>query len=139
MAETVNSFEESPHAHAEGAYGIVANVLWDRVLRMSAKVYLLGWHGDFENVYVWGLGKHGRRIRKYLPMKRLYHYRAAWLPPHVRGLGWFGCLEKAQAQHLAEDLNVFWHGVQCFSTAGMTCLQPGISVSEAFARHGQRV
>lgn len=117
------------------AYGIVANVMWDRVLRMGAKVYLLGYHGDFESVYVSGRSKGGRRIRKYVPMKRLRSFRAAWLPPHITG--WLQFAERAPAETLAQQLVAFWEGVRFLTTEG-TVLQEGISVGEAFHRAGQR-
>jgi hypothetical protein len=112
------------------AYGLVANVLWDRVLRMGAKVYLLGWHGDYHYVFVQGLSKGGRTVRKYLPLKRLRTFRAAWLPPSLQEDAWCRFATKAEATATAARMEAFWAQVQFFSTDGV-CLRAGIPVGEA--------
>lgn len=122
----------APQDTATG-YGLIANVLWDRVLRMGAKVYLLGWHGDYSSVYVWGLAKDGRPVRKYLLMKRLYHVRAAWFPPKQWALTWRRFATKARAEQVAQGMASYWAGVQCFTTDG-SLLRPGLSEGEAWTR-----
>jgi hypothetical protein len=118
---------------ARATWGLVANVLWDRVLRMGAKVTLLGWHGDYESVYVQGLSKGGRTVRKYLPLKRLRTFRAAWLPPPLSEEAWCRFATKAEASATAARMNAFWPQVQFFSTDGV-CLQAGLTVGDASDR-----
>lgn len=62
-------------------YGIAANVISDRALRTGARVWILRNH--FEHVYVTGLSKCGRRIRKFMQTKRIRNCRVAWVPPTI--------------------------------------------------------
>lgn len=61
-------------------FGLVANLVSDRALRTGAKVWILGWNGDAENAQVRGISKGGRTITKYIRLKRLEKFRAAWIP-----------------------------------------------------------
>jgi hypothetical protein len=65
-------------------YGIVANVIFDRILRSNAKVYLIRWHGDMERVLVKGVSKSGRVIEKYVSFKKLNNFRVKWFPLYLR-------------------------------------------------------
>lgn len=63
-------------------FGIVANVCEiDRVLRMGAKVTVLG--GDngmgYERILVRGASRSGRPIDKMAPIHRFTNFRAAWM------------------------------------------------------------
>jgi hypothetical protein len=129
--EVVHYDTTAPEPAPLGEWGIVANVLWDRILRMGTKVYLLGWHGDYEFVKVQGLSKGGKTIRKYLPFKRLRTFRAAWLPPPIRTEAWFHCATKAEAVAIAARLEALWPQVQFYTTEGV-CLRPGLTMGEAF-------
>lgn len=65
-------------------FGIVANVISDRALRTGAKVWICRINGGAENVVVSGCTKGGRIVEKYIQLKRLSNYRAAWIPEHMR-------------------------------------------------------
>jgi hypothetical protein len=77
-------------------FGIVANVLNDRVLRTGAKVWIS--HGDLISPFVFGISKSGRVVGKYMRYKRLIKYRVAWIPMHMRERIWFQYSEKKDAE-----------------------------------------
>jgi hypothetical protein len=69
-------------------FGIVANVVQDKSLRNGAKVWVLDIYGDGASVRVRGLSKGGRRITKFIHIKRLMNFRPEWMPAkllHVLG------------------------------------------------------
>jgi len=117
----------------ELAFGIVANVISDRVLRTGAKVWIHRWNGDAEHPIVSGCSKSGRVIQKYTDFKRLENYRAAWIPEHMRDrvCGWE---TKEEADALASKLGKMWAGIRHFSRDGSTLMRDGATTSEAFRR-----
>ncbi len=60
-------------------YGIKANVITDRALRVGASVVICFCNGDAESPFVSGLSKGGRKISKYTKYSKLGSFRAAWL------------------------------------------------------------
>jgi hypothetical protein len=115
-------------------FGLVANVVSDHALRAGAKVWILGWNGDAENAQVRGLSKAGRTITKYIKIKRLGNFRAAWIPECRRGDVWatFQWEDKAHVTGLAELMNEKWMGVRFFHRDGRL-LRNGLPASSAFA------
>lgn len=122
-------------------FGLVANVVSDRALRTGAKVWILGWNGDAENAQVRGISKGGKTITKYIKLKRLAKFRAAWIPECRRwtpeskltdavwpGFQWE---DKAHVAELAASLTKMWTDVQFFHRDGRL-LRDGKPSSEAF-------
>lgn len=113
-------------------FGLVANVVSDRALRTGAKVWILGWNGDAENAQVRGLSKGGKVITKYVRLKRLEKFRAAWIPECRRKDVWatFQWEDKSHAARLAESMRK-WETVQIFHRDG-TLIREGKPTSEFF-------
>jgi hypothetical protein len=118
-------------------YGIVANVLSDKVLRTGAKVWILYCNGDAEHPRVMGLSKSGRTVRKYTAHKRLEKFRAKWIPEHLREeIGW-QWEDRAKADELAKALAEMWQGIRFYKRDG-TLLRDGEPTSTAFKRASRR-
>ena len=115
-------------------YGIVANVISDRVLRTGAKVWIHRCNGDAECPIVSGISKSGARVEKYTRYKRLTNYRAACVPKHMRSYILFAWPERAQAEECADLYNRVWAGLQLFNRDGSVKLAEGVTVNEAFKR-----
>lgn len=113
-------------------WGIVANVVSDRVLRTGARVWLLWVNGDAACPRVYGLSKGGRRIEKYTHYKRLHNYRAAWIPPVMQDV-LFQFPDRAAAERCAADLTRMWSGIRFFHRDGRL-LADGEPQSAAFER-----
>lgn len=113
-------------------YGIVANVISDRVLRTGAKVWICYCNGDAECPRVVGMTKGGRIVMKYTHYKRLENFRAAWCPQHLRDRVFF-LFSKDKAGEWAATLDAMWKGVRYFDRDG-TLLRDGVATSEAFRR-----
>ncbi|CAJ0701645.1 hypothetical protein LMG19089_02890 [Ralstonia edaphis] len=103
-------------------YGIVANVLSDRVLRTGARVWISRCNGDAVCPIVIGLSKGGRRVRKFTNYKRLAKFRAAWIPERLRGEVCWQWAEKHDAAEAAQKLSSLWAGVRFFSRDGSVLL-----------------
>ena len=136
----MNSFHKKVGTRSkdgDGRYGVVANVIQDRVLRKGAKVYILRVHGEAESVSVTGISSGGRKIEKHIPLKRLENFRAAWIPDHILS-AWYGCHlrfeSKPEAQKLASDWVEMWKGIQWFSKDGTEKVRDGEPASVAFSR-----
>lgn len=97
-------------------YGIVATVINDGVLRTGARVRLNYIYGG-RTARVWGLSKSGRPVGwKFIPLKRLRNFRAAWLPDHPDlCMAWE---ERLDAQDAADELNLLWSGIRAFDHKG---------------------
>lgn len=118
------------------AFGIVANVIADQILRTGAKVWILHCNGDAEKPIVLGLSRGGRKVEKYTHFKRLENFRAAWIPLHVREqvlLGWSHPTKDAAAEH-ALALTKMWSGVRRQNPDGTFSPPDGITAGEAFRR-----
>jgi hypothetical protein len=120
---------------------IVANVASDKVFRLGAKVYILRANQQADSAEVTGLSRSGRRIRKFIPYKRLENFRAAWVPPHMQEgkapyswsvASWWH--EKTDAQDVADKLREIWTGVRFFSKNGERLLQDGETTGMAYKR-----
>ncbi len=127
-------------------YGIVANVISDRVLRTGAKVWIIRCNGDASCPLVVGLSKGGRRITKYTHFKRLENFRAKWIPEPFRwdpsnpGKSWaviWEWTDRAVAESSAAMLAEMWAGVRSFDRLG-NLLKDGITEEEAFRRMAQK-
>jgi hypothetical protein len=124
-------------------FGIVANVISDKVLRSGAKVWIIYVNGDASCPRVTGLSKGGgRQCVKYTHFKRLTNFRAKWIPEHMRGASeqWHPIYQydtKAKAQAHADVLNRMWEGVRSFRRDG-TLIRDGITEGEAFRRASER-
>ena len=120
-------------------FGIVANVISDRIMRTGAKVWIVTFRGDGCAVRVNGLSKGGRRLQKYMHRKRLENFRAAWVPEHMRSESstesgiCYTWPTKQEAQAIADELTAIWDGVRFFHRDGRM-LRDGITESEALAR-----
>jgi len=115
-------------------FGIVANVISDRVLRTGAKVWI--GYPHWPCVVVRGLSKGGRTIAKFIHMKRLENFRAAWMPEHIRDLGGYYALrfdKKSEPQEAAQAWAAHWLGVRSFRSDG-AMVRDGITEGEAAAR-----
>lgn len=86
-------------------FGVVANVLTDRVLRTGAKVWIHRHNGDAERPIVHGLNRSGRIVEKYTSYKRLTNFRAAWIPDHLLDRIGFRWETKVEAQEFADTLS----------------------------------
>ena len=105
------------HAESEQtiapAFCIVANVVeGDGIFRDGAKCYLIGGTGgEGWHKFRWfGMSaKRRRRVEKWCPTERMANFRAAWIPPFIRGrydtLYLSGSREQMEA--LAAKLNAF--------------------------------
>lgn len=119
------------------AYGTIANVISDKVLRTGAKVWLGYPHNGC--VVVTGLSHGGRLMTKWIHLKRLENFRAKWIPEHMR---WgTGPRQRApmefdtreEAEKFAKDVADFWRGVRSFKRDG-TLIRDGITEAEAYRR-----
>lgn len=119
------------------SYGIVANVISDRILRTGAKVWVHRCNGDAAHPFVSGVSKGGRLVGKYIPYKRLTNFRSAWVPPNLRERVSWRWDTRADAEQLAATLAMMWTGVQFFHRDG-TLLQAGVTEGAAFERLGAR-
>jgi len=81
-------------------FGIFANNRGDRVLRRDAKVRLLAF--SLGRAEVEGLSLGGRRVRRWVPLKHLCCFRAAWLFTHS-GLSYES---REDAQRVATNLEI---------------------------------
>jgi len=118
-------------------FGIVANVISDRVLRTGAKVWLDYHNGDAACVRVIGLSKGGRIVHKYTHHKRLETHRAAWIPEHLRERVTWQWGSKDEAQQAADGLREMWAGVRFFHRDG-SMLRDGITEGQAFQREAAK-
>ena len=96
-------------------YGLIANVMSDRVLRTGAKVWIRYCNGDAACPLVTGLSKSGRRVQKYTHYKRLTNFRAAWIPEHLRKVVAWQWETKDEAAKHAATLAAMWAGVRYFN------------------------
>lgn len=119
------------------AFGIVANVISDKVLRTRAKVWIV--YVRWPCAQVVGLSRGGRWLEKYIHLKRLETFRAKWIPEHLRYshanhqgviLEW---ATKDEAQRVADDFVEYWRGVRFFKRDG-TLIRDGITEGQARAR-----
>lgn len=115
-------------------YGLIANVLSDRVLRTGAKVRINYCNGDAACPIVYGLSKIGRMVRKYTHYKRLTNFRAAWIPPHWRNRLAYQWATKEDAEKHAAKLAEMWSGVRYFNRYGTLLLRDGVTEEEVFRR-----
>lgn len=115
-------------------YGIIANVLSDRILRTGAKVWIDYCNGDAAHPIVYGLSKSGRMVRKYTRYKRLTNFRAAWIPDHWRDRLASQYGTKEEAERHAATLDSMWAGVRYFNRGGTRLLRDGVKEGEAFDR-----
>jgi len=118
----------------ELAYGIVANVKSDRVLRTGTKVWIHYCNGDALCPFVSGLSKSGRYVQKFTNYKRLVNFRAAWIPQHMRDRVAWAWPKKEYATDAANALAKTWANVRYYSRDGRELRESGISQSEAFLR-----
>ncbi len=67
-------------------YGIVANSSGFRLFSKGSKVWIIGgWTGGcYERVEILGQALYKRWIVKWVPIKRLYNVRPAWVPDHIK-------------------------------------------------------
>jgi hypothetical protein len=114
-------------------WGLVANVISDRVLRTGAKVWVQWVNGDAACPRVHGVGKGGRKVTKYTHYKRLHNFRAAWIPPHIRDMVILQWGQRAEAEGVAADLTRMWAGIRFFHRDGRL-LADGAPESQAFER-----
>jgi hypothetical protein len=117
----------------DNVFGVVANVVSDRVLRVGAKVWVGYCNGDAEKPKVVGCSKGGRVVEKYSAYKRLTNYRAAWMPEHLRDKVNNQFASKADAQAAADSLTKMWGDVRAYGPKGQL-IKDGISAGEAFKR-----
>lgn len=115
-------------------YGLIANVLSDRILRTGAKVWINYCNGDAACPTVYGLSKSGRMVRKYTHYKRLTNFRAAWIPEHWRDRLADQWATKEEAAKHAATLAEMWAGVRYFNRDGTQLLRDGVTEEEAFRR-----
>ena len=118
-------------------YGLVANVISDRVLRTGAKVWIHYCNGDAACPIVAGMSKGGRMVQKYTHYKRLTNFRAAWVPEHMRDRVAWRWETKAEAAELAAKLAEMWAGIRQYSRDGKTLVRDGEPESAAFERARQ--
>ena len=114
-------------------FGIIANVKSDRALRTGAKVCILSNGSSASSVYVMGISKFGRTIRKYVQYKRLENFRAAFIPEHLRKEVEIFSTDKTTITKAANKLNSIWAGVRYFHRNG-NLLQDGITLGQALKR-----
>lgn len=119
-------------------FGLVANVISDRVLRTGAKVWIHYCNGDAACPVVSGLCKGGYIVRKYTHYKRLTNFRAAWIPEHVRERVAWQWEDKSKAAELAAKLTTMWAGIRQYSRDGKTLVRAGEPESVAFKRAHQQ-
>ncbi len=115
-------------------YGLIANVLSDRVLRTGAKVRINYCNGDASCPTVYGLSKSGRMVKKYTHYKRLDNFRAAWIPEHLRDRIAYQWVTKQEAEKCAAILAEMWAGVRYYSRDGTQLLRDGVIEEYAFKR-----
>lgn len=115
-------------------YGLIANVINDRVLRTGAKVWIHRCNGDAACPIVTGMSKGGRYIQKFTHYKRLTNFRAACVPEHMQDRVVWRWETKAEAQSIAEKLTLMWSGIRQYSRDGKTLIRDGLPESAAFKR-----
>jgi hypothetical protein len=100
-------------------YGIVANIEnEDIALRNGAKCWAIRRCGDGGERMLWdGLNKQGRRITKWVALKKFRDIRCAWIPPYIQdkypdGIDMMGTRNQVQqtAKKLKEKTNVKHQG-----------------------------
>jgi len=116
-------------------YGIVANVMSDRVLRTGAKVWIHYCNGDAGCPVVSGISKGGRAVQKYTHYKRLENFRVAWVPEHMRDRVMWMWDDRSIAEDRATHLSEVWTGVRHFNRDGTVLMRDGVSEGEAWARY----
>lgn len=79
-------------------FGLIANVNGDRVIRDGAKVFVTDPNGGGEAWEVNGLSLGGRRVTKYVRLKRMSNFRVAFIPENIRHL----VRNKFETRELAE-------------------------------------
>ena len=126
--------ERKVRAVGDAMYGLIANVMSDRVLRTGAKVWIRYCNGDAACPLVTGLSKSGRRVQKYTHYKRLTNFRAAWIPEHLRDVVAWQWETKDEAAKCAAKLATMWDGVRYYNRDGTQLLRDGVKESEAFER-----
>ena len=118
-------------------WGLAANIVQDKILRTNAKVHIVTWHGDAENVLVMGLNIEGRRVTKYTKFKRLVNFRPVWLAPNIVDKIPVAMATKEAAQDLANVLTARWGNVRFFDSTGQTLLRAGKPQSKAFGEESK--
>jgi hypothetical protein len=113
-------------------FGIVANVLSDKHLRIGGKVWIQQTNGGAEMVKVSGLSHGGRRIYKYVPLKRLSNFRAKWIPETQRKRNGLTFSDKEKAEAFAQSWCEMWKGIRFYDANGVL-LKDGESASHAFS------
>ncbi|MBE9917114.1 hypothetical protein G8C92_24140 [Paenibacillus donghaensis] len=111
-------------------YGVVANVVIDKQLRIGAKVFILYCHGMARSPKVYGMARGGRRIEKYISYKKLHKFRAQWLPEHIRSKVVWKYDDRRDAERFAKLLELKWTNVRLFDEEG-NLIREGISENEA--------
>ena len=112
-------------------FGIVANVVSDRAFRTGAKVRFIASGSNVGSVEVRGLSKNGRRITKFILMKRLRNFRAGFIPECLRNDVSLFWLTKAEATDAANRLTVLWKDVRFFYRDGKRLMKDGITEGQA--------
>ena len=115
-------------------YGVIANVLSDRVLRTGAKVWIQYCNGDAACPIVTGMNKGGRYVQKFTHYKRLTNFRAAWVPEHMLDRLAWQWETKAEAAELAAKLAEMWAGIRYYSRDGKQLVRGGEPERVAFER-----
>lgn len=106
-------------------YGLIANVISDRVLRTGAKVWIEYCNGDAACPRVNGISKGGRIVTKYTHYKRLTNFRPAWILLHLRDrIGWQWKTKK-DAEAFSASLATMWAGIRHYSRDGKTLMRDG--------------
>lgn len=99
-----------PEVSAQGEFGIVANIEEpDRQMRAGAKCWLSGGTGgEGWDRFEWiGLTRGHETIKKWIPTHRMANFRAAWVPPHLRGSVTYVRGTREEMEKMAADLNNF--------------------------------
>lgn len=115
-------------------YGLIANVISDRVLRTGAKVWIQRCNGDVSCPAVIGMNKSGRIVQKYTHYKRLTNFRAAWIPEHMLERVAWQWKTKNEAEELAARLAAMWADIRQYSRDGKTLVRDGYPEGTAFER-----
>lgn len=97
-------------------YGIAANVVSDKVLRVGSKAFIVSYHPPHGKVC--GISKKGRRLEKWIAFKRLEKFRAKWIPDHLRDRICLVFCDKIEAQNFADDLQKYYEGLRFYKKNG---------------------